>query len=214
MESTVFGPVAAAVVREARDGDSILAVAKRTGFAYSAVYRAVQALAKAGAIRVEPAGRRSCIRAAGPLYRAYQAFLEAVAMEERDRAFWAVLSGATGVRAARGTAAVIWTHGGYVTGDFAEHVYEVEATARGARRLAKRLMAAGVASSESAEQRPFVRIRIVSSCPIERVDGVPVVPLQEFVRWCQRLQLEPILEQVDRMYGLGLGARYAEAYAP
>ena len=211
--ATIVTPVAAAVIRAARDGDTILAVAKRTGFAYSAVHRAIRALAEAGVIRVEPAGRRSRIRLAGPLYRQYAAFIEAIAIEERDRSFWVVVRAAKGVRLARGSAAAVWTHGGYITGDFAERVYEVEAAPDAARRFAGALAKAGVASSKDGDPaaRPFVRIRIVRRCPVERVSGVPVMPLPEFVRWCKRVALEPVLEQVDKMYGLSLGAKYSEA---
>jgi len=45
---------------------------------------------------------------------------------------------------------------------------------------------------------------------IEKVDGLPTMPLKELVSYCKMLSLDNVLEQLDLLYNLGLKVRYSE----
>ena len=59
----IINPVTAAIIKDAKDGDTIRRVAMKTGFAYSAVYRWVTELSKHGVLEVRDEGNKKRIYA-------------------------------------------------------------------------------------------------------------------------------------------------------
>ena len=44
---------------------------------------------------------------------------------------------------------------------------------------------------------------------IARVDNLPLTPLNELIKWCKKLKLEPILEQLSIIYNIPIKERYS-----
>ncbi len=214
----IINPITAGIIKEAKDGDSIRKVAKKTGFAYSAVYRWVMNLEAFGVLDLERQGNKTVISVNRELiYRKFMELSGALETAERDRVFWRLMR-KTRFRArfVRGTAAVIWTQGGYITGDFFGKIYHIEVLERDSRGFKEELEKQGIVFAKEGtipgKGRPFVYIEIGRGLKIERKKGLPVMPLRELVSWCRHLHLEPILEQLDLMYNLGLKVKYSEIY--
>lgn len=211
----IINPITVNIIKNARDGDTIRNISKRTGFAYSAAYRWVVALKEIGVLNLDNRGNRTIISFNKELiYNKFVELSNALETAERDRAFWKLMrSTKCRTRCVKGTAAAIWTQGGYITGDFFDKTYHVEVLDKDFGRFRGQLEKCGIESGKEetiSSRSPFINVKSVKNIKIEKKKGLPVMPLKELVSWCKRLSLEPILEQLDLMYSLGLQARYAE----
>lgn len=206
--------IPAQIMKRARDGESIHSLASRIGFAYSAVYAWIHALERYGIIQLVKKGNKTIVRMTkNQIYEKYKELDEAIAVIEKDKVFWDIIRDIKiRARFVRGTAATIWTRGGFITGDFYDRVYVVEVETRGVDAFKSILNEEGISCAEKgiSNERPFVIVIPKKRITIERKGGLPVMPLSELVQWCKRLQLENVLEQLNSLYDLKLKARYAE----
>lgn len=222
----IINPVTAAILKEAKDGDTIREIAMKTGFAYSAVYRWVMELAKHDMFEVKDEGNRKRIYAKHTaLYSQFAGLIRSVSEAERDKAFWAFIRKTNlKVRLAGGAAISLWTHGSYITGDFFDRIYMLEVTAKDLDNLKNELNRHKISYTEGDKKEARPLIFLVSkkslgktdvrstSFRVERIEGIPVMPLKELVEWCKKLDLDAVLEQLDALYNLGLKTRYSEVH--
>lgn len=202
------------IVRNAKGGETIRSLAKRIGFAYSAVYRWVNVLESYGVLHMIRKGNKNIIKInKNEIYNRYIALNKSVETVEKDKIFWNIIKTTElHIRFVQSTAVVIWTQGSYITGDFTDRVYFLEVAEKDVTSLKKLLKRYDIAYTEKENigERPLVKIIKKKSFTIERKNGLPVMPLQEFVSWCKKLYLDSILEQLDELYHLNLKERYAE----
>ena len=113
-----------------------------------------------------------------------------------------------------GTAITIWTKGGFITGDFYDKIYFLEAVKKEVNLLKKILDERNMAWTENklTNKRPLVYIIPKKEFKVEYIDNLPVMPLRELVDYCKELYLDNILEQLDLLYSLGLNKKYSEVY--
>ncbi|OGJ17357.1 hypothetical protein A3K73_06035 [Candidatus Pacearchaeota archaeon RBG_13_36_9] len=212
----VVNEITMAIVKNARDGESIRSLARRIGFAYSAVYKWVLELEEYGVVSLIKKGNKNKIKINKNVV--YQKFLDlddVVGVIRNDKVFWGLIKNLKlKVRFVMGSAATIWTQGGFVTGDFYERIYFLEVNKKDVSSLRRVLDENEISYTEREilNKRPLVVIISKKDFKIEKKDGLPVMPLNELVEWCKKLQLENILEHLDLMYGLKLKARHAEVY--
>ena len=202
------------IVKNAKDGESIHSLAAKIGFAYSAVYRWISELEKYGVISLIRKGNKNVIKINKNLiYKKFKELGNAISVIEKDNVFWELVKSLKlKVRFIKGTAAAIWTQGSFITGDFYDRIYFLEVEKKDADNLKRALRENGIAYTEdkTSNQRPLVYISQKEKLDIERKNGLPAMPLNEFVSWCRRLHLENILEQLNILYNLGLKVKYAE----
>ena len=224
--TNIINPITAAIIKESKDGDTIREIAMKTGFAYSAVYRWVMELAKHDMFEVKDEGNRKRIYAKHTaLYSQFVGLIKSVSEAERDKAFWAFIRKTNlKVRLAGGTSISLWTRGSYITGDFFNKIYVLEVATKDLGKLEKELDRRKIIYTEGdrKEARPLVLLIAKkvfgktdvrsTSFRVERIGGIPVVPLKELVEWCKKLNLDAVLEQLDALYGLGLKTKYSEVH--
>jgi len=202
------------IVKKAEDGESIHSLASKIGFAYSAVYRWTSELEKYGVISLIRKGNKNGIKINKNLiYKKFKELDDAVSIIEKDNTFWKLVKTLKlKIRFVKGTASTIWTKGSFVTGDFYDRIYFLEVEKKDANNLKKILEKKGIAytKGEPNNKRPLIWIIEKENLKIERKDGLPVVPLRELIEWGKELYLENILEQLDKIYNLGLNVKYAE----
>lgn len=221
----VINPVTAAIIRHARDGDTIREVAMKTGFAYSAVYRRVAELTKHGMFEIKDEGNKKHIYAKHtPLYSQFTELIRSVGEADRDRIFWVFIRKTSlKVRLVGGTAISLWTRGSYVTGDFFDKIYILEVAAKDLYKLKSELDKHKITYTEGEKKkhlgtssvspsRPLVFLSARKDFSVERIEGIPVMPLKELIEWCKKLDLDAALEHLDVLYSLGLKTRYSEVY--
>jgi hypothetical protein len=202
------------IVKNAEDGESIYSLASKIRFAYSAVYRWISELERYGVISLIRKGNKNIIKINKNLiYKKFRELDDAISVIDKDERFWRLVKNLKlKIRFVRGTAATIWTKGSFVTGDFYDRIYFLEVDKRDRDKLKTALRKEGISYTEgkAVKKRPLVWIIESKDFEIEKKDGLPVMPLRELVEWGKELHLENILEQLDRIYKLGLNARYAE----
>lgn len=208
--------ITAKIVKNARDGETIRSLAKRVGFAYSAVYKWVNILKGYGVIHLIEKGNKNIIKInkKNMIYKKFVELDKAISVFEKDKIFWDIVKRTKlKIRFVQNTAVVIWTQGSYITGDFMDRVYFVEVYGKDLVSFKKILKKYEIACSEGniTEKRPFVYvIPNKKKFVVERKKGLPVVPLRVLIKWCKKLYLENVLEQLSSMYDLKLRERYAE----
>ena len=202
------------IVKNAENGESINSLAIRIGFAYSAVYKWISELEKYGVISLIRKGNKNIIKINKNLiYKKFKELDGAVSVIEKDNVFWNLIKSLRlKVRFVKGTAVAIWTRGSFITGDFYDRIYFLEVEKKDADSLKKILIKNRIAYTEDeiVNQRPLVYILQKEKLNIEKKSGLPVMPLNELVSWCEELDLENILEQLSILYKLGLKVKYAE----
>jgi len=212
----IINPVTAAIIKESKDGDTIREIARKAGFAYSAVYRWVVELAKHDMFEVKDEGNRKRIYAKHTaLYSQFAGLIKSVSEAEQDKAFWAFIRKTNlKVRLSRGAAISLWSRGSYVTGDFFDRIYMLEVAAKDLDNLKNELDRHKISYTEGGkkETRPLVFLAIKKNFSSEKIEGIPVMPLKELVEWCKKLDLDAVLEQLDALYNLGLKTRYSEVH--
>lgn len=210
----IINEITVNIVKNAEDGESIHSLAAKIGFAYSAVYRWVSELEKYGVINLIRKGNKNVIKINKNLiYKKFKELDNAISVVEKDNTFWNLIKSLRlKVRFVKGTAATIWTQGGFVTGDFYDRIYFLEVEKKDADSLKKILRKNGIAYTEDkiGNQRPLIYILQKEKLIIERKNGLPSMPLSELVAWCKSLHLENVLEQLNILYDLGLKVKYAE----
>lgn len=212
----IINEITAGIVKKAKNGESIYSLASKVGFAYSAVYNWVLELEKYGVISLIRKGNKSIIKVnKNIIYKKFRELEDAVSVIEKDRVFWDLIKNLKlKVRFARGTAAAIWTQGSFLTGDFYDKIYFLEAEVNDIDKLKKALTEKEIAYTEDkiSSKRPLVYIDIKKKLKIDKKNGLPIMPLSEFVQWCKDLELDNILEQLNLLYGLKLKVKYAEVF--
>ena len=210
----IVNEITMSIVKNAEDGESIYSLASKIGFAYSAVYRWISELEKYGVISLIRKGNRNVIKInKNSIYKKFKELDDAVSVIDKDNTFWELVKRLKlRMRFVKGTAATIWTKGSFITGDFYDRIYFLEVEKKDVDKLKKALKKEGIAYTEGQliNRRPLVWIIERDNLEIEKKDGLPVMPLDELVEWGKELHLENILEQLDKIYNLGLDARYSE----
>ena len=204
------------IIKNAKDGENIRSLAAKIGFAYSAVYRWVAELEKYQVISLIKRGNNNVIKINKDLI--YKKFIEldkAISVIKKDKIFWELIKNLKlKARFTNSTAATIWTKGSFITGDFYDRIYFLEADKKDAVKLKNILKEYEISYTEDeiGKERPLVYITQKDNLKIEKKDGLPVMPLQELINWCKKLHLENILEQLNLLYNLKLKERYSEIY--
>lgn len=210
----MINQITMSIIKRAKDGETIHGLAKRIGFAYSAVYRWIMVLEDYGVLHIIRKGNRNIIKInKNQIYNKCMELNQSIEVVEKDKIFWDVIKKTRlKARFVQSTAVVIWTQGSYITGDFADRVYFLEVAEKDVDSLKGLLKRHDIAYTENntGEERPLVRIIPNKSFVVERKKGLPIMPLQELVSWCKKLYLDSILEQLDELYHLNLKVKYAE----
>lgn len=210
----IINEITVEIVKNAKDGESIYSLASKIGFAYSAVYKWISELEKYGVISLIRKGNKNVIKINKNLiYKKFKELDNAVSVIEKDNTFWDLVKTLKlKIRFVKGTAVTIWTKGSFITGDFYDRIYFLEADKKDADSLKKSLKKEGIAFTEGKanNKRPLVWIIQKKGFEIDKKDGLPVMPLKELVDWGKELNLDNILEQLDNLYNLRLNARYSE----
>ena len=204
------------IIRNIRDGESIRSLANKIGFAYSAVYRWILELEKYEVIKIIRKGNKNVIKINKNLiYDKFKELDNAVSAIDKDNEFWILIKGIKlRIRFTKSTAITIWTKGGFITGDFYDKVYFLEVAEKDINSLKKILDEKNITWTENKliNKRPLVYIITKKEFAIERMNNLPVIPLKEFVDYCNKLYLDNVLEQLDLLYNLGINKRYSEVY--
>ena len=210
----IMNKITSSIIKNAENGESIYSLASKTGFAYSAVYKWICELEKYGVISLITRGNKNVIKINDNLiYKKFNELEEAISVIEKDNSFWRLAKGLKfKVRFVKGTAVAIWTKGSFITGDFYDRVYFLEVERKDAGALRGELKKHGISHTDGkpSNKRPLIWIIEKENFKMERKDGLPVMPLKDLISWGKELHLENVLEQLDRIYNLGLNERYAE----
>jgi len=212
----VINEITMKIIRNAKDGESIRSLASRIGFAYSAVYNWILELEKYEVIRIIRKGNRNVIKInENEIYKKFKELDNVVSVIDKDNEFLEFIKNTKlEVRFARGTAIAVWTKGGFITGDFSDKIYFLEVSKNDSDLLKNELDKRNMPWTEDklTSKRPLVYIIPKKEIKIEKIDNLPVLPLNELVNYCKELYLDNVLEQLDLLYNLGLSKRYSEVY--
>src|SRR3989344_8206225 len=210
----IINEITMSIVKNAEDGESIYSLAVKIGFAYSSVYKWISELERYGVISLIRKGNRNIIKINKNLiYKKFKELDDAVSVIDKDNIFWNLIKTLKlRMRFAKGTAATIWTKGSFITGDFYDRIYFLEVEKKDIGNLKKALKKEGIAYTEGelSNKRPLAWVIEKENLKIEKKEGLPIMPLEELVEWCNGLYLENILEQLNLLYNLGLDVRYSE----
>ena len=213
----IINEITIKIIRNAKDGESIRSLANKIGFAYSAVYGWILELEKYEVIRIIRKGNKNIIKINNKnvIYNKFRELDNVVSIIDKNNDFWEFIKdNKLKVRFSRGTAITIWTKGGFITGDFYDKIYFLEVSEKDADSLKKILNERNIAWTENKliSKRPLIYITPKKEFTIERLNNLPVIPLNELVDYCKELYLDNVLEQLDLLYNLGLNKRYSEVY--
>jgi len=217
MMMNIINPITAAIIKKAKDGDTIRQVAEKTGFAYSAVYKWVMELSRHDIFELKDEGNRKRIYAKHTaLHSQFASLIKSVGETEQDKAFWNFIRKTSlKARLAGGSAISLWTRGSYVTGDFFDRIYVLEVVAKNLDDLKNELDRHKIIYTEGdkSDVRPLIfLVPYKGTFRVERIEGIPVMPLKELVEWCKKLNLDAVLEQLEVLYELGLKIKYSEVH--
>lgn len=216
MRTSIINPITAAIISVAKDGDTIRQIAVKTGFAYSAVYRWVTVLSKRDVFGLKDGGNKKRLYAKHTvLYGQFAGLIKTIGEVEKDDAFWNFIRKThLKVRLTGGSSVSLWTRGGYVTGDFFDKIYTLEVGTKNLDGLKKELDRRKISytDSQKTDARPLIFLISKKNFRVERIGGIPVMPLKELIKWCEKLKLDSVLEQLDALYDLGLKIKYSEMH--
>lgn len=211
----LINQITSKIIENAENGETIRSLAEKTGFAYSAVYKWVLELEKYEVINLVRKGNKNIIRINNnDIHKKFIELGAVINVVKKDKAFWSIIKN-TKLRLgfAKSTAIVIWTQGGYITGDFLDKVYFLEVYHKDLNSFKKVLEKNNISYSKNyiINKRPLICITSNSKkFKVERKEGLPVIQLKELVKWCKKLYLNNVLEQLDSIYNLKLKAKYSE----
>lgn len=213
---TIINEITIKIIRSARDGETIRSLANKIGFAYSAVYGWILELEKYEVVRIIRKGNKNIIKINKNLiYNKFRELDNVVSIIDKNNEFWEFIKNTKlRIRFVMGSAITIWTKGGFVTGDFYDKIYFLEAVGKDINSLKKELDEKNIAWTENKliNKRPLIYIIPKNEFKIKRLNDLPVIPLNELVGYCKGLYLDNVLEQLDLLYHLGLNKRYSEVY--
>ncbi|MCD6398291.1 MAG: helix-turn-helix domain-containing protein [Candidatus Aenigmarchaeota archaeon] len=210
----IVNPITMSIIKKVKNGDTIRKVAKKTGFAYSAIYKWIRALSEINVLELKKHGNKTEIFVNKNLvYKKFIELSEVLSTLERDKIFWNLMKKTKyKVRFVEDTTAVIWTQGGYVTGDFYDKIYHIEVLDKDFNDFRKLLKRYNINFGKINRNRPFVCIKTKRNFNVARKNDLPVMPLKELILWCKKLKLDSILEQLNLMYDLGMKVKYSEVF--
>jgi hypothetical protein len=212
----IINEITANIVKNAKDGESIHSLARKIGFAYSAVYKWVCVLEEYKVMNLVRKGNKNVIKINRNLiYKKFRELDDAISVIEKDRIFWNLVKNLKlKIRFTKGTAIVIWTQGSYITGDFADRIYFLEVYKRDINSLKKILKKHDIDHTEKQiiNKRPLIFIIPKKDFKISKKNSLPIMPLNELIKWCKKLHLNNVLEQLDSLYNLKLKVKYSEIY--
>ncbi len=214
---TLVNEITMKIIRNAKDGESIRSLANKIGFAYSAVYGWISELERYEVIRIIRKGNKNIIKInnKNAIYNKFRELDTVVSVIDKNNEFWEFIKNTKlRIRFVRGTAITIWTKGGFITGDFYDKIYFLEAVERDINCLKEELDEKNIAWTENklTNKRPLVYIIPKKEFDVENINHLPVMPLRELIAYCKELYLDNVLEQLDLLYNLGLNKRYSEVY--
>lgn len=211
---TLINEIIECIIAKAKNGDTIRQLAKRTKFAYSAVYRGVKTLEAYNVVYLINKGNKTIIKINNnKIYKKFLELHKEIDIIEKDKIFWELIKKSKlKVRFIKGTAAVIWTQGGYITGDFIERIYNLEVDEKDFVKLKDILKKYNISCSENdiSKKRPFICITKGKNFKFGKKDNLPIMPLTELIKWCKDLYLDKILEELSSLYNLNLKTKYSE----
>ncbi len=213
----IINEITITIIRNAKDGESIRSLANKIGFAYSAVYGGILELEKYEVIRIIRKGNKNIIKINNKnvIYNKFRELDNVVSVIDKNNEFWEFIKNTKlRIRFVKGTAITIWTKGGFITGDFYDKIYFLEAVEKDINSLKKELDEKNITWTENKliNKRPLVYIIPKKKFDIEDINSLPVMPLRELIVYCKKLYLDNVLEQLDLLYGLGLNKKYSEVY--
>lgn len=211
----IINQITNAIIKNAKDGDTIRSLAERTGFAYSAIYKWIMVLKDYNVIRLVEKGNKNIIKInKNDIYKKFIGLGNAIMVVEKDRIFWDIIKKSkVKARFIQNTAIVIQSRGSYITGDFLDRVYFLEIYYKDLIPFKRILEKYNISYSENEiiNKRPLIYvIPSKKEFKTEYKEGLPVIPLRELVKWCKKLYLDNILEQLDSIYNLKLKNKYSE----
>jgi len=210
----IINEITVDIVKNAKDGDSIRSLATKIDFAYSAVYGWILELEKYGVVSLIRKGNKNVIKINNNLiYKKFKELDSAISSIEKDNLFWELIKTVKlKIRFVKGTAATIWTKGGFITGDFYDKIYFLEVKKKDVDSFKMILKENGIEYTEEEiiGKRPLIYIIPKEDFEIKIKDGLPIMPLKELVSWCKKLNFDNILEHLNLLYNLRLKAKYAE----
>lgn len=213
----IINEITIKIIRNARDGESIRSLANKIGFAYSAVYSWILKLEEYEVIRIIRKGNKNIIKINNKnvIYHKFRELDNAVSVIDKNNEFWEFIKNTKlRIRFVKGTAITIWTKGGFITGDFYDKIYFLEAVEKDINFLKKELDKKNITWTENnlINKRPLIYIIPKKKFDVEDINNLSVMPLKELVKYCKKLYLDNVLEQLDLLYNLRLNERYSEVY--
>ena len=214
----IINPITIEIISKAREGDSIRKIAKNTGFAYSAVYKWIKELALLNVFKLENKGNKVHIfTEKNDIYIAFKNLIEKINEYKKELKFWDFIKKTKlKIRLGKETSAVIWAKGSYIFADFYNKVYYIDIIKKDYPKLIKKFKQYNINSikNENLEitTKPTIIINIIKQPQIIRVNGLPLTPLIEVIKWCRKLKLEPIIEQLGILYKIPIKEKYAEVF--
>ena len=139
----IINEITIRIIRNARDGESIRSLANKIGFAYSAVYGCILKLEKYEVIRIIRKGNKNIIKInnKNTIYNKFRELDNVVSVIDKNNEFWEFIKNTKlRIRFVMGTAITIWTKGGFITGDFYDKIYFLEAVKKDITSLKKDLL--------------------------------------------------------------------------
>lgn len=210
----ILTEITANIIKNVKDGDTIHKLAKRIGFAYSAVYKWINILEDYEVVYLIKRGNKTIIKVNKNLiYKKFMELNNAISIAVKDKIFWKLVKNSSlRIRFVRGTAITIWTQGSFITGDFFDRIYFLEVERKHLSFLKKSLTKNDITFTfeKLTKARPLVFIIPKKEFKITRKNNLPVMPLNELITWCKKLSLDNVLEQLDLLYNLNLGVKYSE----
>ncbi len=215
----IINQITSKIIQEAKEGDTIRNIARNTGFAYSAVYNWINKLANMGVFRLEKKGNKTIVKInSNEIYASFQKLIEKTQEQEKDYLFWDLIKKTKlKIRLGKETSCVIYIQGSYITGDFYNKIYYIDILKKDYPKLCRILerynINFSIEKSISKSERPFIIINIKTKAnKIYNFKNLPLTPLKEVVKWCKKLKLEPILEQLNILYKIPIKQKYSEIY--
>ncbi len=214
----IINPITMEIINKIEEKDTIRKIAKKTGFAYSAVYKWTKKLALLNILKLEEKGNKTFIYIEkNDIYAAFKNLIAKIEEHKKESKFWSFIKKTKlKTRLGKETSSVFWTKGGYITSDFYNKIYYLEITKENYPNLCNELKKHKINFSKNEDTeiktRPFIIIKIIKRLKIERINNLPLTPLKELIKWCKKLRLEPILEQLKIIYKIPIKEKYAEVF--
>ena len=214
----IINPITTEIVNKVKEKDTVRKIAKKTGFAYSAVYKWTNKLALFNVLKLEDKGNKIYISIEeNDIYLAFKNLIERINEYKKEVRFWNFIKKTKlKIRLAKETSAVIWTKGSYILADFYNKIYYIDITKEDYSKLNKKFKKLGISFSKNKNDeittKPFIIVNIVKKSKITKINNLPLVPLNELIKWCKKLKLEPILEQLNIIYNIPIKEKYSEVF--